>query len=209
MVDIHKNPGVGDYAVLADGRNTLQRTWKVERIQGNNVEVSLQVKNLRSKDQTGYEFMQHFLVNPEGKVLSAWVHYKNGQKINRPVAKPNEFGSREHYKVLKEADKKPITTKAGTFDIDEVVTFVYRLDLGLASTKAVFFDHLSNKVPFRVVESRTVSNTDMGVLITTLESVTVAGDAAFSGNYGKVYDYANRTLDDTSVFRLVEYGWGK
>ena len=199
-INLHDDPRVGDFAVLAHEDNDYDDTWRVEKVDGDRVEVSrrTQVHVMG----VNLDYQSHFLVGREGKVLDAWILYDNGDIEPRPIAGQGQPGGYQNFQPLAVSPGYRITTPAGEFAIDAAQNYALSTDLGLAKSNAQRVEYLSSEVPFRTVKIFTQDSFDSGALLTLLQSVALAGSAALNSTSAKVFE---KTLEEnSSAFDHIE-----
>ena len=207
-VNLHADPRPDDFAVLVHESNDYDHTWRVEKVEGERLEISLRVAvHVMMVD---LDFQQHFIVDREGQVLDAWIRYDNGEIKTRPVAARGQPGGYQHFEPLAVSPGHRITTQAGEFAIHAAQRYAIVTDLGLGKSKGQNVEYLSDDVPFRTVKVFNQGSFDSGVLLNLMQTVALAGSASLNGNAARVFE---RTLDENSdsfdKIELKSFGRGK
>lgn len=213
---IHTNPKVGDYAVYADIKSELQKYSPVTRQEIFNVSdagitVRYKVYYLDPEiNELAPKEWYYRLLDRDGKVLKAWAETGDGKIFNTPVTKSGEPGSLEHLTRIDKKFKKPVDTKAGKFEIDSILAYVYRFDAGLISTNTSCMEFHSSKVPFNRVGQECVTNASVGAFLTTMEYINEVGNSYLSGSYVNIYNKATSSdADYKTMPELIEYGFAQ
>ncbi|MCW9015114.1 MAG: hypothetical protein OQL06_15210 [Gammaproteobacteria bacterium] len=198
---IHNNPKAGDYAIYEIDNGRVRKRYEVVDVNSGKIVIRYGVIYETTPSHWFYRKL-----NTQGKVLSAWM-IENGQRFDTPVAKPGQINSLERFTQIKPVFDKPVITRAGSFKINQACNYIYRLDMGLASSNSTHFDMLSDQVPFRLVRGEIIATAETGGFIKTLEFISAAGDAALTKSYSNLY----RQLNPNSTVQhirneLIEYG---
>lgn len=210
IIFIHKNPSVGDYAVY-QSKGSVAHRYEVYKINGNHITVRYRVTNL---DPDYKEFSRkewyYRQINRGGQVIKAWAQTDAGEYFNTAVARSGSVGSLEHLTKINGIHKKPVKTRAGTFKVDGINTYIYRLDAGLVSTNSSCMEYYSNEVPFRSLKREMVHSADVGAFLKTTEYIKVIGDIYLTEDYLKLYNKATEgDMKYQSTMELIEYGFAK
>ncbi|WP_372656117.1 hypothetical protein [Halobacteriovorax sp.] len=207
IIPIHKNPKVGDYAIYDANSGAVKKRFEVVAVDKKTVTMRYKVIYEEQEEEDIQWFYRK--LNLDGKVVEAWF-IEGGKRSETPIAKSGEMGSFENFKELKKPAQDSITIHAGKFKVDSVNSFIYRLDLGIVSSRSTHFDYLSESVPFLIVKSEILATSETGPLLKTWIFIDKYADDIIGKNYFAIYDLANEEEDPPHqvINVLIEYGFG-
>ncbi len=211
FIFLHQSPAVGDYAVWVDSSGQTYIRYEITQVWPDRVEVRHSVTS-KSKYGTNADFKQYYVVSRSGEVRRAWVVYDSGERHERIVASTGSVGSLENLIQLDTPSNKTVRTRAGTFKIDELWTFYFRMELGVTKVNVAMFPHLSSKIPFRIVQYDMLSKAEYGPMLQALLVAEVAGDAYLgSKDVSAMYERlkASSGREDRLTNKLVDYGFAE
>ncbi|MBT3586090.1 MAG: hypothetical protein HN509_14385 [Halobacteriovoraceae bacterium] len=214
---IHKNPRAGDYAVYEVDGGRIHKVFEVMEVGKDQITIRYGVVKFEEaetwKDKRGSNDKQiswyYRILKRSGSVIAAWM-LDGDKKLNSPIARSGQMHSLEHRKYLKKPVKEKIETKAGSYKITGAYNYIYRLDLGIVSSKSTHFNMLSTKVPFLSVREEIVATSKTGPFLKTLEFISAAGEAVLEKDYLSLYDKLNPEVAAQFItVDLIEHGSGK
>jgi len=208
---IHKNPGVGDYAVYFIKAGNFTHRYEVHEINGDLITVRYRMryldpdyKNLSPKE---WYYRQ---VNLDGQVLKAWAETDTGERFSTPVARSGLIGSFEHLTKVDKLPEKPVVTKAGIFKVNNINAYIYRTDVGLISTNSSCMEYYSDDIPFRILKREMLHTADVGGFLKSMEYIKTLGESYLTENYLALYNRATQEdMGYQSTIVLMEYGYAK
>lgn len=221
IVPIHNNPRVGDYAVTVADDNVMSRK-EVVKVTEHNITYREHVTFIKPEDKEYNTNSQYYkVIDRNGNVLKAWVHYESGKQNNVPIAKPGESASIQNYAKVNINDtvlKKHVLTKAGRLKVDNIYTYFQdfsSISPGLPGTNISMVEYRSNVVPFQRIrlESYIVPDKDAFIysFIKANEYLVAIVESYINQSPMALYNVATkeRNYNLKSTLDLVEYGFAK
>lgn len=210
-VFIHDNPQVGDFALYYIAASEMTHRFEVHEDQGDHLVIRYRMAYTKPayKGMAPKEWYYRKILR-DGTVVQAWAETDGGKHFDTPVAMADQIGGFEQFSEVKTLPADPMQVRAGTFPVTGIHAYIYRTDVGMASTKSTCMEYYSDKVPFRILKREMLHIAEKSGLLKTLEFVHELGKGHLDGsqNFLKLYNIANqKNLKYQSTVELMEYGF--